>query len=130
MKKEAKIETPKDVDRIISAEFPDLEQCAGEEEKARAKIVLELVKKYMLHSCSSRCRKEGEIAEQCTKFFPKDYSEVTVWNQNGYYPTYRRRRGNWQQLSSGKIVDNSYIVAYSPYLLMKYRTHINVEVCV
>ena len=30
----------------------------------------------------------------------------------------------------GRVLDNRWVVPYSPYLLLKYGSHINVEVCV
>ncbi|XP_021964945.1 uncharacterized protein LOC110860200 [Folsomia candida] len=59
--------------------------------------------------------------------FPKEFNEVTRPNIKGY-PLYRRRRGTTVQVR-GATMDNRYVVPYSPYLLLKYNAHINIEVC-
>jgi hypothetical protein len=41
----------------------------------------------------------------------------------------RRRPGITAILPNGKEIDNSWIVSYSIYLLLKYACHINVAVC-
>ena len=51
-----------------------------------------------------------------------------------YYATYMRRSpaDGGRQIKhpkSGKMVDNSWVVPYNPYLSLKYNCHINVEIC-
>ena len=50
-----------------------------------------------------------------------------------FYPIYRRRppwEGGRAVEVRSKTIDNSCIVPYNPYLLLKYQAHINVEACV
>jgi len=72
---------------------------------------------------------------KCQKRFPKAFTATTIVREDGY-PEYRRR-DNGQTFTvrkpgdpTGEIVrDNRWVVPYNPYLLQKYRSHINVEVC-
>jgi hypothetical protein len=70
----SKLRTPEDIDTLLSAEFPD-EELEPE--------LLELVKKYMVHSpCSPHnpnapCMKDGK----CSKGFPKPFREETTINE-------------------------------------------------
>ncbi|GFS49746.1 uncharacterized protein TNCV_4344431 [Trichonephila clavipes] len=82
---------------------------------------------------SSSCMKEGK----CTKKYPRGLLKDTKTNDKGY-PLYRRRapedgghtlaqktRGGIQEI----LVDNSWIVPYSPLLSKIFNCHINVEFC-
>ena len=75
----------------------------------------------------------GEVTEICHKSFPKEFSNDTVWDSNYSYAKYRRRspdNGGSDAFCNDKILDNSWIVPYSPYLLLKYNCHLNTEICV
>lgn len=63
----------------------------------------------------------------CKKNFPKEFNHKTDPHVNGY-PQYRRRPGVEAQVR-GVTMDNRSVVPYSPFLLLKYNAHINVEVC-
>ena len=68
----------------------------------------------------------------CTKHFPKPFNTETLWDSNQACPTYRRRspQDNGRSFEhNGRIVDNSWVVPYSPYLCLRYEAHINVEIC-
>ena len=61
------------------------------------------------------------------------FSEQTQINANGF-PTYRRRNNGRtvaRQNRNGQIfqLDNSWVVPYNKFLLKKYRSHINIEIC-
>lgn len=67
--------------------------------------------------------------------FPKAFVSETVTSDNGY-PSYRRRRpvegGNQTEtihMSRSTVVDNRWIVPYSPILCKIFKAHINVEYC-
>jgi ATP-dependent DNA helicase PIF1 len=65
---------------------------------------------------------------RCSKDFPKPLCAETVANENGY-PRYRQR-DDGTQITVGWFVDcvnNSMIVPYNAYLLLKYMAHINVK---
>ncbi|ETA55742.1 hypothetical protein VCUG_02860, partial [Vavraia culicis subsp. floridensis] len=61
------------------------------------------------------------------KEYPKRHSETTLMNINGY-PEYRRRRTGFTYVRNVPV-DNTNVVPYNEYLLMRYNCHINVEVC-
>jgi hypothetical protein len=77
-------------------------------------------------------RKDGTA--NCSKFFPKEFCSDTEWNENAFYPKYRRRSpedgGRSIHLPNGKVVDNRWVVPYCPYLTLRYEAHINTEVCI
>ena len=108
--------TPEQVDRHISSELPDRE---------REPLLFDLVKTHMIHGpCRpGQCLNERGV---CTKNFPKPFQEATEISGESYVTT--RRRNNGQTISfPDRTVDNRYVVPHSPYLLRKYRAHINVE---
>ena len=57
----------------------------------------------------------------------KTFNKMTQMNVKGY-PIYRCRQGI-KTIRRGVIIDNRSVVPYSPYLLLKYNCHINIEVC-
>ncbi|KAF1877767.1 hypothetical protein Lal_00038076 [Lupinus albus] len=116
-----KYPTPDDIDRIICAEIPN---------QSDHPELHNLVKSHMIHgpcgSCniSSPCMVDGK----CSRYFPKQFQQTTVVDQDGY-PVYRRRdNGNYVE-KNGISLDNRYVVPYNPHLLMKYQAHINMEWC-
>ncbi|GFU79862.1 helitron_like_N domain-containing protein [Trichonephila clavipes] len=121
---------PNQIDEIISAEIPNLET---------DRKLYDTVTKNMIHGpCgalnpSSPCMKEGK----CTKKYPRGLIKDTKTNDKSY-PLYRRRapedgghtltqktRGGIQEI----LVDNSWIVPYSPLLSKIFSCQINVEFC-
>ncbi|XP_044595144.1 uncharacterized protein LOC123272415 [Cotesia glomerata] len=80
---------------------------------------------------SSPCMSDGK----CTKNFPKDFTNDTITNVDGY-PIYRRRNPDnggqsfIKNISNTDIdIDNRWVVPYSPLLSKTYNAHINVEFC-
>ncbi|XP_021953572.1 uncharacterized protein LOC110850450 [Folsomia candida] len=120
LQSEAKFTCGEHIDQFVRAEIPD---------PIENPRLHQIVSRCMLHGpCgnlkpNASCMEDGE----CKKKFPKDFNDVTKSNNKGY-PTYRRRRGITVQVR-GSTMDNRYVVSYSPYLLLKYNAHINVEVC-
>ena len=110
------------IDKVVSCEIPD---------PATHPRLHEAVKKFMVHGpCGELNRKSPCLHEgdKCRANFPKRFCEETVANSDGY-PEYRRP-DNRRTMEVGKYtIDNRWIVAYNPYLLLKYDCHINVEVC-
>ncbi|XP_070555422.1 uncharacterized protein [Ptychodera flava] len=117
----SKPKSPSDYDKFVSAEIPDPDSLP---------VLHQVVTSHMIHGpCgqinkSSPCMNNG----QCTKKFPKEFSQCTVANPDGY-PVYRRRDQNIQIEKHGAILDNRWVVPYNPYLSAKYQAHINVEIC-
>ena len=66
----------------------------------------------------------------CTKKYPKQFQDETLWCEGGY-PHYRRREfvsGEKVKHKDG-VRDNRWVVPYNPRLLKKYKCHLNVEIC-
>ena len=83
--------------------------------------------------CMSRTA--GFQVGACSKRFPKPYCPATEMRSDGY-PQYRRRNDGRtfttrKPGSPGETVvrDNQWVVPYNPWLLQKYESHINVELC-
>ena len=75
------------------------------------------------------------IDGNCSKDYPKSFSNVTVICDDSY-PSYRRRSpldGGYASsiLFGGKtiVIDNRNVVPYNAWLLLKYKSHMNVEYC-
>lgn len=111
-----KITCPEVVDRLISAEIPD-----PDEESELFAIEM----KNMIHGpCGNWCLVNGK----CSKHFPKQFQSETSMDKDGY-PCYRRRDiGKYYARPNEYIVDNRFVVPYSPELLKKFNCHCNVEV--
>ena len=59
------------------------------------------------------------IDKKCSKKFPKQFIQETMKSEDGY-PFYRRRSeddGGFIHETDNRIIDNSWIVPYNPYLL-------------
>jgi hypothetical protein len=74
----------------------------------------------------------ANILLTCFKRFPKPFANETIINSDSY-PKYRRRRTvddvNVRWGDEG-MYDNRWIVPYNPYLIRRYKAHINVEICI
>lgn len=83
------------------------------------------------------CMQDG----RCSKSFPKPFNSYTTIGDD-CYPNYRRRRPGQEEGAGGHTttvrvsrtrqdveVDNRSVVPYNPWLLLKFRAHINVEFC-
>jgi hypothetical protein len=113
-----------------SKEAIDAKVCAEIPDEITNPKLQQLVLKHMIHGpCGSShsrapCMESGE----CTKGFPKPIVNETQQNVDGY-PRYKRRFSYKQYEVRKFMVDNSWVVPYNPYLLLKFNCHINVEVC-
>ena len=128
---EDKPRTPEDIDKIVCAEMPDEEVNP---------LLHKLVKDKMIHgpcegfnAFSPCCLNPNKT---CEKGYPKSFQDKTSTSETGH-TTYRRRSptqgGHLTQktIKDGQkvMLGNRWVVPYNPYLLLKYKTHINVEVC-
>ncbi|XP_071740008.1 uncharacterized protein [Rutidosis leptorrhynchoides] len=68
------------------------------------------------------------IERKCSKHFPKPYCVETTIDEDGY-ANYRRRKNGETVTKAKTTLDNSFVVPYNRYLLLKYNAHINVEWC-
>uniref|UniRef100_A0A182HPH8 Helitron helicase-like domain-containing protein n=1 Tax=Anopheles arabiensis TaxID=7173 RepID=A0A182HPH8_ANOAR len=120
---------PEDIDSLISAEIPD---------PSRDQLLFDIVTTNMIHGpCGalnslSPCMAEGK----CTKRFPKQFTNETITNVDGY-PIYRTRNTengghsytHKNNQDSFIDIDNRWVVPYSPLLTKTFNAHINVEFC-
>ncbi|XP_071739897.1 uncharacterized protein [Rutidosis leptorrhynchoides] len=116
-----KCTTPEEIDDIISAEIP----C-----ETQVPTAYKAVTKYMLHGpCGGNILDAPCIIDKkCSKHFPKPYNAETTIDEDGY--ANYRRRNNGIKVNKGKgTLDNSFVMPYNRYLLLKYNAHINVEWC-
>jgi hypothetical protein len=100
--------------------------------------VRKLQARHMYHRCDKRCQTDTGRGgyDSCNANYPRKFSKYTVDGTDSY-PEYRRRSpedgGHTVVLNGGtdreEILDNRRVVPHNVYLLMKYRCHINVEVC-
>jgi len=120
--------TAEDVDRVVKAEFPP--------NTKENELLRNLVGRHQTHKCKEEsCRHDTPQGEPtCAKNFPMAYSPFTNCDGDSY-PQYRRRHipsDVWKPPSAWRNgstpVHNSNVVPYNPYLLLKYRCHINVEI--
>jgi hypothetical protein len=129
-----------DIDECVTAELPiepTRESHPNDFQAAhtRWKELCEAVCEFMTHGpCGHEnpkapCMEDGK----CKKDYPKRYVAETRKPDDQIYPLYRRRSvamGGQEYSYKGRAIDSCWIVPYSPYLLLKYRCHLNVEACV
>ncbi|CAO3645166.1 unnamed protein product [Mucor hiemalis] len=126
---EDKPNSPEDYDKMISAEFPDVNTHP---------LAYETVTKNMVHGPCGLLNPQSPCMKDltCTKKFPKPFAPETTLNSTGGYPAYKRRdtgqsiqrtivQGGRRQIT----VDNRWVVPYNLFLCTKYNAHINVESC-
>ena len=124
-----------DVDSLVCAELPSNPMTfeEGSFERVQARLQ-DIILQCMVHGpCgpekpNAPCMKNGV----CNKGYPKAFCNVTIWNDNHTYPTYRHRsplQGGLEIIHNHPTVDNSWIIPYNPYSSIRYEDHINCEVC-
>ena len=115
-----KIKSPEDIDKYVCAELPDPD---------KDKDLYDLVTKFMLHG---PCTREKPCMQtnpnKCSKGFPKPFCEKTKIVNYGF-PEYRRRDDGRFVVKNGRVFTNQHVVSYNPYLLKRFKCHINVEYC-
>ncbi|XP_042753167.2 uncharacterized protein LOC111906337 [Lactuca sativa] len=121
MHAKCKLPTVEDINPIISAKIPNIDDDPE---------LYSLVKEFMIHGpCGAEnlncpCMVDGK----CSKNFPKQFSDHTSVDSNGF-PLYRRRNDGHFVEKTGVQLDNRNVVPYNKYLLKRYQAHINVEWC-
>ena len=117
-----KMLTTDDIDICIWARWPD----PGEHP-----LLFEAVRKCMVHGpCGTEfpnapCMVNGK----CSKGYPKAFSSSTTMDGSGYPEYYRPDNGRTYEVN-GRLVDNRWIVPYSPFLLSRFFCHLNMEFAV
>jgi len=109
------------IDAIISAEIPDPDAFP---------VLHGLVQDFHIHTPCDRnidagCRQQN-AQHSCKRYFPKDMSPVTIIRSNKF-PMYRRR-GQFTCSVGGRVISDDWVVSFSPFLLLRYGAHCNVEV--
>jgi hypothetical protein len=74
------------------------------------------------------CMVEKEGKKSCSKGFPKDFCEETRMGEDGYIRYKRPNNGEFVE-KDGTRLSNCFVVPFSPYLLQRFKCHINVERC-
>lgn len=70
------------------------------------------------------CMKKG----CCSKYFPKEFRDETVIDEN-VFALYRRRDNGHLFYKNGHCLDNRWVVPYNMAMLKRCQGHINVEWC-
>jgi hypothetical protein len=119
---EFKCRTADDVDSIVFAEIPD---------KNIDPLFHEIVSKFMIHGPCGVAKPNAQCMLECiyAKSFPKKFKDSTVFGENGFVYYKRCECCNNFVLKDGIMLCNDYVVPYIKELLMRYNTHINVEIC-
>ena len=80
----------------------------------------------------SPCMVDGK----CSKNYPKKFNSRTVLDPDNTYPEYQRlapENGGRTLVNNvnGKdfVIDNRWIVPYSPFISLRFNCHANVELC-
>jgi hypothetical protein len=118
---EDRVLSPNSINRIVSAEFPD---------PVMQPELHEAVQQFMVHGpCDTRahlsCRSQSSDGS-CTRKYPKPFNALTRILHDGF-PEYRRR-GRFTGRDGDRLVTDEWVVPHNPYLLARYRCHINIEV--
>ena len=129
-----------DVDDVICAQLPrDPESfLPNTVERDQAERLQAVVLTSMVHGpCGkefpdSPCMMDGK----CSKSYPKKFCSKTVIDPDNLHPEYQRLAPEDGGRSivvtrNGKqhVVDNQWIVPYSPFLSLRFNCHINIELC-
>ncbi|KAL5162368.1 ATP-dependent DNA helicase pif1 [Glycine soja] len=116
-----KLPNPLDIDQMISAEIPDKQTQAQ---------LFEIVSNHMMHGPCGFANKKSPcmVNGKCIGCFPKKFHGATIVDQDGF-PIYRRRNDGRTVMKNGIELDNRFVVPYNPQLLLKYKTHLNMEWC-
>ncbi|KAF0701726.1 Uncharacterized protein FWK35_00037170, partial [Aphis craccivora] len=119
---DSKLHTADDVDNVVCAYLPDPET---------NRLLFNSVTSHMIHGPCGQLNRNSPcmVDNSCSKKYPKEYSEETVYISDSGYPTYRRPNNGLVANVRGHPVGNEFVVPHNPYLLVKYDAHINIEVC-
>ena len=110
-----------DIDSVVHAELPD---------PVRQPALYSLIASKMVHNDCSRqgvicpCHKQGKDGKlYCKNNFPKPFTDISHIGVSGFSTIRRRRTGVTTHRGQG----NEWVVPYNAGLMMRYQTHINVE---
>ena len=128
-----------DVDNVIWAQLPPSPDSFADSspERDQAERLEAIVLANMVHGpCGkefpeSPCMRDGK----CAKGYPKKFCDRTVLDPDNMYPEYQRlapeKGGRCLVMKKGKeyVLDNQWIVPFSPFLSLIFDCHINIELC-
>lgn len=127
---------PEIIEGYIWAHIPNPGDPSDQSEKAQQMRKLrELVIKYQLHDCRDDLCGPKYANGKCQKHFPRDYSDRVILHEDRpavYWRPSPEDGGEVVQVKKGNIIKeytNAHVTPYSPYFLLKYQTHHNVEFC-
>ena len=106
--------TGAEVDKLISARLPVVDEHALPELKALQQRKLAAVQKHMIHKCAVGVCMTAEEPRVCKRGYGKQPCKHTTYDEGGY-PIYQRGAGD------------EYVVPHNVDMLLKYDCHINVE---
>ena len=119
LKGEYKLVSPDVVDSIICCHWPN---------PASQPRLFEAMKKFMVHGpCSALnphapCMKDGK----CIHGYPKPFQQCTMMDNEGY-PLYARPDDGRSYEVRGFMLDNCWIIPFSPFCLLWLQCHTNIE---
>jgi hypothetical protein len=119
LKTRFKLLSPDVVDSIIMACWPD---------PVMQPQLFDAVKKFMVHGpCGvldphAPCMRDGK----CIHGYPKSFHKHTTMDQDGY-PLYARPNDGRSYHVRGFMLDNRWIIPFSPFCILWLQCHINVE---
>ncbi|KAH9621045.1 hypothetical protein KSS87_018778 [Heliosperma pusillum] len=103
--------------------------------EAEANVALrKSVLKHMMHGPCGKldpecpCMKHKKTLGHCKYGYPKQFTNETTNNSDGY-PVYRRRDTGAGAKIRKHMLDNRWVIPYNPYLMTMFNCHLNVEVC-
>ncbi|XP_021728384.1 uncharacterized protein LOC110695463 [Chenopodium quinoa] len=124
LKSDWKMKCPADYDKYVCAEIPPVSNS-----NLRRTVLA-----HMMHGpcgvLNPECpcmRNKGGILS-CKSKYPKQFSNETTYNKDGY-PIYQRRDTGEQVKIRNTYLDNQWVIPYNPYLSSLFDCHLNVEVC-
>ena len=119
LKKEYKLLTPDIIDCIISAKWPN---------PMSQPQLFAAVHSSMVHGpCGALNPKASCMRDnKCMHGYPKPFQDHTLMDHEGY-PLYAQPDDGQAYPVEGYMLDNQWIVPYSPFCLLCFRCHINVE---
>ncbi|XP_021721983.1 uncharacterized protein LOC110689507 [Chenopodium quinoa] len=124
LKSDWKMKCPADYDKYVCAEIPPVSNS-----NLRRTVLA-----HMMHGpcgvLNPECpcmRNKGGILS-CKSKYPKQFSNETTNNKDGY-PIYQRRDTGEQVKIRNTYLDNQWVIPYNPYLSSLFDCHLNVEVC-
>lgn len=119
--KDDKVPNVEQIDKYISAEISDSNEDPD---------LYRLVSDFMMHGpCGEdEPNQVCTVDRKCTKHFPKNFTQRSSVDSEGY-PVYRRRDNGNHVEKNGHKLHNGYVIPYNATLLKRYQCHINVEWC-